>query len=257
MSHHKTILITGASSGFGRACAEYFAKHQWRLILIARREEKLLSLKKTLSSTTEVHTIALDVRDKEKLKTAIEQLPTSFEKIDVCINNAGLALGIEPAHKANLEDWETMIDTNIKGLLYTTKLVLNKMVEHGQGHIINIGSIAGSIPYPGGNTYGATKAFVKMFSQNLKADLLGTGIKVTNIEPGLAETEFSVVRFKGNQAQADNLYQGLEPLSAEDIADIIFWVVNTPPHVNINSLEVMPSCQAWGPLAIHREQIKP
>lgn len=253
MTEPKTILITGASSGFGRACAERFASEGWKLILIARREERLQAMQSALSEQTEIHSICVDIREKDKLDTAIKAIPHSFQYIDVCLNNAGLALGLEPAPDANLEDWETMIDTNIKGLLYTTKAVLNEMVKQGQGHVVNLGSIAGNYAYPGANTYGATKAFVKMFSQNLKADLLGTGVKVTNIEPGLAETEFSVVRFKGDKAQANNVYQGTQPLTAKDIAEIIFWVVNTPAHVNINSLEVMPTCQAWGLLAVHRD----
>jgi len=177
-----------------------------------------------------------------------------FQEIDVLINNAGLALGLEPAHEADLNQWETMVNTNIKGLMYCTRQILPGMVERGRGHIINIGSVAGSTSYPGGNVYGATKAFVKQFSNNLRSDLLGTPIRITNIEPGLAETEFSVVRFAGDRDRAAEVYKGTQPLAAEDIAEIVYWVTNLPQHVNINCLEVMPVCQAWGPFAIHRQE---
>jgi 3-hydroxy acid dehydrogenase/malonic semialdehyde reductase len=173
--------------------------------------------------------------------------------VDVLVNNAGLALGLEPAQAADLDDWETMVDTNIKGLMYCTRAILPGMVERKRGHVVNVGSIAGAWPYPGGNAYGATKAFVAQFSRNLRADLLGKNIRVTDVEPGLAETEFSVVRFKGDQERADKVYTGTQPLTGVDIAEIVHWVVSLPAHVNVNSVEVMPTGQAWGPLAIHRD----
>lgn len=251
----KTILVTGATSGFGRACAEKFARNGWQLIISGRRTERLEELRQAFPEPP-IHIAVLDVRDRTAVEAMITSLPTRFRDIDVLLNNAGLALGLHPAHEADLEDWETMVDTNIKGLFYLTRTLLPAMVERGRGHIINMGSVAGTWPYPGGNVYGATKAFVKQFSNNLRADLLGKGIRVTNIEPGLAETEFSVVRFHGNRQKADQVYQGTQPLTGKDIADIVWWAVNTPPHVNINSVEVMPTCQSWAPFAIHRNQEK-
>ncbi len=246
-------FITGASSGFGESCARLFAKEGWNLILAARREDKLNNLKKELGNKTKVYTFSFDIRDLQAVQKAIQKIPVDFQAIDVLINNAGLALGLEPAHQANLNDWEIMIDTNIKGLIYCTRMILPKMVKRNQGHIINIGSIAGNWPYPGGNVYGATKAFVQQFSRNLRADLIGTQIRITNIDPGLAETEFSIVRFKGNKEKAAKVYQGTAPLTGEDIAEIVHWVTSLPPHVNINSVEVMPTCQAWGALSVSRK----
>ena len=247
------ILITGATSGFGEACAHRFGKEGWRLILGARRTDRLKSLQQKLGGEEQVHIITMDVRDQEAVMTALSQLPKNFAEIDVLVNNAGLALGLKPAHEIDIPDWETMVDTNIKGLMYCTRGVLPDMVKRKRGHIVNIGSVAGDWPYPGGNVYGATKAFVKQFSLNLRADLCGTAIRVTNIEPGLAETEFSVVRFKGDKEKACQVYDGTEPLTGDDIADIIYWVVNLPSHININRLEVMPVCQSWGMFAIHRD----
>jgi 3-hydroxy acid dehydrogenase/malonic semialdehyde reductase len=249
----KTILITGATSGFGKACAERFAGSSWRLILIGRRADRLIAIKKELSQKTDVLTLTLDVRDRSKVAALFKSSSPDFSAIDVLLNNAGLALGLEPAHKASLNDWDTMIDTNIKGLVYCTRAVLPGMVKRNSGLIINIGSVSGSWPYPGGNVYGATKAFVQQFSRNLRSDLLGTQIRVTNIEPGMAETEFSIVRFKGDRKKAGKFYENTKPLSAEDIADIVWWLANLPEHVNINQLEVMPTCQAWSPLAVYRE----
>ncbi len=246
-------FITGASSGFGESCARLFAKEGWNLILAARREDRLNNLKKELGNKTKVYTFSFDIRDLQAVQKAIQKIPVDFQAIDVLINNAGLALGLEPAHQANLNDWEIMIDTNIKGLIYCTRMILPKMVKRNQGHIINIGSIAGNWPYPGGNVYGATKAFVQQFSRNLRADLIGTQIRITNIDPGLAETEFSIVRFKGNKEKAAKVYQGTAPLTGEDIAEIVHWVTSLPPHVNINSVEVMPTCQAWGALSVSRK----
>lgn len=247
-------FITGASSGFGESCARRFAKEGWNLILAARRVERIRKLKQELNKICEVHLLKLDVQDLIAVQQAIKHLPKEFQEIEVLINNAGLALGLEPAHRANLNDWETMINTNIKGLIYCTRTVLPLMVQQNRGHIINIGSIAGNWPYPGGNVYGATKAFVQQFSRNLRADLLGTKIRVTNIEPGLAETEFSIVRFKGDKAKANQVYKGTTPLCGKDIAEIAYWVTSLPSHVNINSVEVMPTDQAWGPLSVSRKE---
>lgn len=248
----KTIFITGASAGFGAACSRSFALKGNRLILTARRTDSLLRLQEELAHSCDVRIIPLDVRDREAVQGAIASLPESFRDIDVLINNAGLALGLEPAHQVDIEDWETMVDTNIKGLMYCTRCVLPGMVARNRGHIVNIGSTAGAWPYPGGNVYGATKAFVTQFSRNLRCDLLGTRVRVTCIQPGMAETEFSRVRFKGDEAKAAGVYAGAEPLTAEDIAETVLWVVNRPAHVNVNALELMSIDQAWGPLAVHR-----
>jgi 3-hydroxy acid dehydrogenase/malonic semialdehyde reductase len=249
----KIVMITGASSGFGESCAKRFAKEGWQLILIARRQKRLEKLKENLPNGKSIHILPLDIRIRELVQKGLSELPQSLKNIDVLINNAGIALGLEPAQKADLDDWETMIDTNIKGIIYLTRLVLPGMVERDWGHIVNIGSIAGSWPYPGGNVYGATKAFVKQFSFNLRTDLLGTAIRVTNIEPGMAETEFSIVRFKGDTERAANVYKGAQPLKGEDIAESIYWAVNLPPHVNINRIELMPTVQTWGPLKVYRK----
>ncbi len=249
-----TVLITGATSGFGQSSARRFSENGWDLVLIGRRADRLESLKSELSGKSRVHTITLDVRDRQSVTSRLQNLPEAFQNVDVLINSAGLALGLLPAHQTDLDDWDTMVDTNIKGLMYCTRSLLPAMVVRNRGHIINLGSVAGSNPYPGGNVYGASKAFVAQFSRNLRADLLGTRIRVTNIEPGLAETEFSVVRFKGDASKAAGVYQNTEPLTGIDIAEIAFFVATLPAHVNINTLEVMPTCQAWGPLAVHREK---
>lgn len=244
----KTILITGATSGFGEACARRFANEGWRLILTGRRRERLENLQQELGDAVAA-TLALDVRD----RLAVAETLQGLADIDVLLNNAGLALGLEPAWQADLDDWETMVDTNIKGLMYCTRAVLPGMVARNRGHIINIGSTAGSWPYPGGHVYGASKAFVQQFSRNLRADLLGSKVRVTNLAPGMAESEFSQVRFKGDDQRAASVYRGAKPLRPEDIADIVFYVASLPPHVNINAVEVMPVDQAWGPLAVHRQ----
>ncbi|MFC1843915.1 SDR family oxidoreductase [Thermodesulfobacteriota bacterium] len=249
----KTVLITGASAGFGEACARKFAGPENRLILAARRLEKLEALQKELADT-ESHIMQLDVRDRKSVAETLTGLPESFQNIDILINNAGLALGLGPAYEADLDMWETMVDTNIKGLMYCTRQILPGMVKRRQGHIVNIGSVAGSTPYPGGNVYGGTKAFVKQFSNNLRSDLNGTPIRVTNIEPGLAETEFSIVRFNGDTNRAAEVYKGTRPLTADDIAEIVLWVTSLPSHININRLEVMPVCQAWAPFSIFRQE---
>ncbi|BCS88646.1 SDR family oxidoreductase [Pseudodesulfovibrio sediminis] len=248
---HKTVFITGATAGFGKAMAERYAHEGWNLVLTGRRQERLDELEKELAPA-KVHTLCFDVRDKQACQEAVSSLPEAFASIDVLVNNAGLALGLDPAQSSDLSDWETMIDTNIKGLMYMTRAILPGMVERDKGHIVNLGSVAGTYPYPGGNCYGGTKAFVNHFSKNLLADLLGTRIRVTNIEPGLCETEFSVIRFKGDKASANKVYEGTQPIVAEDIAEIVYWTTTLPPHVNINSLEVMPVDQAFSPFAINR-----
>ena len=245
-------FITGATSGFGAACARQFAAHGWRLIVCGRRQDRLEALRAELAATVPVHAVALDVRDEAAVNAAIANLPAEFAEVDVLVNNAGLALGLEPAHQCAMADWQQMVDTNIKGLLYCTRAVLPGMVARDRGHIVNIGSVASNYPYPGGNVYGATKAFVRQFSLNLRADLLGTRVRVTNIEPGMAETEFSLVRFKGENTKSAQVYAGTQPLQAEDIADVVYWATTRPAHVNINTLEVMPVCQAFGPFAISR-----
>ena len=248
-----TLFITGATSGFGEACARRFAAAGWKLVLTGRREERLNALCAELSAQTEVHGLVLDVRDRKAMEAAIANLPPSFATLRGLINNAGLALGVDPAPKCDLDDWDTMVDTNIKGLMYSTRLLLPRLIAHGRGAgIINLGSIAGNYPYPGSHVYGASKAFVKQFSLNLRCDLQGTGVRVSNIEPGLCESAFSLVRFGGDQARYDATYAGAEPIQPEDIAEIIFWVLNAPAHININRLELMPVSQTWGGFAIDR-----
>ena len=249
----KTIFITGASSGFGAACARVLATAGNRLVLTARRIDPLLTLQEELAATADVHIIPLDVRDREAVQGAVAGLPERFRSIDILINNAGLALGLEPAHEVDLDDWDTMVDTNIKGVMYCTRFVLPGMVARNRGHIINISSTAGAWPYPGGNVYGGTKAFVTQFSRNLRCDLLGTQVRVSCVQPGMAETEFSKVRFKGDDEKSANVYQGTEPLRAEDIAETVRWIISQPPHVNVNTLELMSIDQSWGPFAIHRD----
>lgn len=245
------LLITGASSGFGAAIARRFAKDASHMVLAARRGERLQALAKELPCKT--HIVTLDVRSRAAVESAVAALPADFADIDLLVNNAGLALGLEPAHRASLDEWEQMVDTNIKGLMVITRAVLPGMVARKRGHVVNLGSIAGEWPYPGGNVYGATKAFVRQFTLNLRADLLGTGVRVTDIEPGLCNgTEFSQVRFNGDEARAAAVYANTTPLSAEDIAETVHWVATRPAHVNINTLSLMPVDQAFSPLAIHR-----
>ncbi len=248
-----TVLITGASSGFGEACARKFAAEGCKLVICARREDRIEALVAELSAATPVYGFTLDVTNRAAVGEMIEQIPADFRDIDVLVNNAGLALGLGGAHEADLDHWETMVDTNIKGLMYCTRAILPLMVARGGGHVVNLGSVAASWPYPGGNTYGGTKAFVQQFSRNLRADLLGKNIRVTNVEPGMSETEFSVVRFGGDTEKASQVYSGTQPLSGADIAEIIWFVTALPAHININQLEVMPTCQAWSPFAVHRE----
>jgi NADP-dependent 3-hydroxy acid dehydrogenase YdfG len=248
----KTIFITGASAGFGEACARAFAAQGHRLVLAARRLEKLETLCGALPAAAGVHLVRLDVRDRCAVDAAVASLPVGFREIDVLVNNAGLALGLKPSHQADIDDWDVMVDTNIKGLMYCTRAILPGMVERNRGYVINISSVAASWPYPGGNAYGGSKAFVSQFSRNLRCDLLGTRVRVTCIEPGMAETEFSLVRFKGDDERAAQVYSGTEAMSADDIAEIVTWVAGRPEHININTLEVMPTDQAWGPFAVHR-----
>lgn len=251
---NKVAFITGATSGFGRATARRFAQAGWSLVLSGRRLERLQALQDELASQVAVHIAALDVRDAQAVQQMVAALPEGFRRIHSLINNAGLALAPEPAQNVALQDWHTMIDTNITGLVNVTHAVLPKLLETGQGaSIVNIGSVAGEWPYPGGHVYGASKAFVKQFSFNLRCDLIATGVRVTDIAPGMAETEFTLVRTKGNQAASDALYGSTTPLTAEDIAEQIFYVCTLPDHININRLEIMPSRQAWSPFAIDRD----
>lgn len=247
----QTVLVTGATAGFGLAIARRFAADGARVILAARRAEKLAELANELGERA--HAVLLDVRDRAAVEAAVAALPARFAEIDLLVNNAGLAMGLEPAQKADLDDWDTMVDTNVKGLMYMTRAVLPGMVARDVGHIVNLGSIAGEFPYPGGNVYGATKAFVYQFSLNLRADLLGTNVRVTDIQPGLCGgTEFSNVRFKGDDAKATALYAGTTPLTADDVADAVHWVATRPAHVNINAVQMMPIVQAFAPLAVKR-----
>lgn len=245
------IFVTGATSGFGEAITRKFIANNHKVIGSGRRAEKLLDLQQQLGSN--FLPLTLDVRNHAAIKKALAALPPGWHKIDVLVNNAGLALGLEPAHKTDENDWEIMIDTNVKGVTYMTREVLPGMVNRDSGHIINIGSTAASWPYPGGNVYGATKAFVKQFSLGLRADLHGTHIRVTDIEPGLAGgTEFSNVRFKGDDEKVNKTYQGSNALTAEDVAEAVYWVATLPARVNINTMEIMPVTQSFSALAVHR-----
>lgn len=246
----KTVLITGATSGIGEACATLFAQQGFNLLLIGRRVERLEESAKKLQDqyAIKVKTIAVDVRDKEELQYQFDILPSHWKNVDVLINNAGLSQGLDPIDKGTFADWDTMIDTNIKGLLYVTKIVSNWMVERKSGHIINIGSIAGKEVYANGNVYCATKHAVDALNKSMRIDLLPHGIKVTAIHPGAVETEFSVVRFKGDVGRAKKVYDGFEPLIAQDIAEAIWFAVSRPPHVNINDMLIMPTAQANGSL---------
>ena len=248
------VFITGATSGFGRAAARRFAQAGWSVVITGRREDRLKALADELSAMVPVHYAALDVRDSEAVKAVVAALPAEFKQVKALMNNAGLDLSANPSQTVALEDWHTMIDTNVKGLVNVTHALLPTLIETGAGaSIINIGSIAGQWPYPGSHVYGGTKAFVKQFSYNLRCDLLGTGVRVTDLAPGIAETEFTLVRTKGDQAASDRLYQGTTALSAEDIAEQMFYIATLPDHICINRVEVMPTRQAWSSFAIDRD----
>jgi serine 3-dehydrogenase/3-hydroxy acid dehydrogenase/malonic semialdehyde reductase len=245
------VFITGATAGFGAAMARTFVQNGHKVLISGRREDRLQALSAELGAAA--RPLVLDVTDKASIKAALDSLPAEWQQIDVLINNAGLALGVTPAHESSLEDWDTMIATNCSGLVAMTRAILPAMVARGSGTVINLGSVAGDTPYPGGNVYGATKAFVEQFTLNLRADLVGTGVRATNLAPGLCGgTEFSNVRLKGNDAAAAKVYEGTEPLTAEDIANTAFWIATLPPHININRIEMMPTCQGYGPLNIKR-----
>jgi 3-hydroxy acid dehydrogenase/malonic semialdehyde reductase len=246
-----TVFITGASSGFGAAVARRFAAGGARVIAAARRTDRVRDLAAELGPL--VLPLALDVRDRDAVAAAVAGLPAEFSAVDLLVNNAGLALGLGPAQDADLDDWDQMIETNCKGLAYVTRAVLPGMVARGRGHVINLGSVAGSYPYPGGNVYGGTKAFVHQFSLDLRSDLHGTGVRVTCVEPGMADTEFSLVRFDGDQSKADSTYAGMQPLTADDIAESIHWAATLPAHVNVNTIELMPVAQSFGPFQVARE----
>lgn len=245
-------MVTGASSGFGEAIVRRFAAEGWQVVAAARRLDRLRALAGELGAA--VVPVELDVRDRAAVDATVAALPADVADVDVLVNNAGLALGLEPANEADVDEWQQMIDTNCAGLVYVTRAVLPAMVARGAGHVVNIGSIAGTYPYPGGNVYGASKAFVHQFTLNLRADLQGTGVRATSIEPGLAGgTEFSTVRFGGDATRAATVYDGTEPLTADDVAEAVRWVTALPAHVNINVVEMMPVVQAFGPLSVVRE----
>lgn len=246
-----TVLITGATGDFGKAFAARFHEIGSNLILHGRSKEKVDALCQQYPGS---HGIVFDMADTESMKQALSDLPQTHKDIDLLINNAGLALGLDKAHEADPEDWERMIDVDVKGLAVITRLVIEGMAARKCGHVINIGSTAGNYAYAGGNVYGAAKAFVKQFSLNLRADLVGTNIRVTNVEPGQVETQFSTVRFKGDEARAKAVYAGTKSLTAADVAESVFWAATLPPHVNINRLELMPTCQSFAGLSVERNQ---
>jgi len=245
------VFVTGASAGFGAAIARKFVQAGHRVIATARRQDRLEALAAELGDA--LLPLELDVRDRAAVEALPAALPPEFAAVDVLVNNAGLALGLEPAQRASLDDWQTMIDTNCTGLVQVTRALLPGMVERNRGHVFNLGSVAGSWPYAGGNVYGATKAFVRQFSLNLRADLAGTALRVTDVEPGLCGgTEFSNVRFHGDDEKAAKVYQDVQALSAEDIADTVHWIATRPAHVNVNTIELMPVAQSFAGLTIHR-----
>ncbi len=245
----RTALITGATSGFGASCARRFVAEGWKVIITGRRADRLHALADELGVAV-VHCLVSDIRDCAAFEVAVANLPAAFEGIDLLINNAGLALGTGPAQTASLDDWRTMIDTNVTGLVAITRHLLPTLIAR-RGAIINLASIAANWPYPGGNVYGATKAFVQQFSLGLRCDLQGTGVRVTSVEPGLSESEFTLVRTGGDQAVYDKLYAGSDPLQPADIAEVLHWIATLPRHININTLELMPVSQSWGPFRVH------
>jgi hypothetical protein len=250
---NKTILITGATSGIGLACARKFAENGDRLILTGRNESRLAEIRRELTNKdTEVLTLTFDVRDREKAEKYLSGLPFEWQQIDVLVNNAGLALGLEPEYEGSPDDWETMIDTNIKGLLTMTRLVVPGMVRRGQGHVINIGSVAGDAAYAGGNVYCATKAAVKALSDGLRIDVANTAVRVTNLKPGLVETNFSNVRFHGDTDRAASVYKGIQPLTGDDIADVAVFAANAPAHVQIAEVLILATHQASGSVIVRK-----
>jgi len=251
MTHPRIVFVTGASSGFGAAITRRFAADGARVVACARRAGRLKDLAAELGA--QVLPVTLDVRDRAAVAEVISELPAEFAEVDVLVNNAGLALGQDPAQSADLDDWDQMIDTNCKGLTYVTRAILPGMVARRRGHVINLGSVAGTYPYPGGNAYAGTKAFVHQFSIALRSDVHGTGVRVTCVEPGMADTEFSTVRFHGDKAKADGVYAGMRPMTADDIAESIYWAATMPAHVNVNVIELMATAQSWGPYQVARD----
>jgi 3-hydroxy acid dehydrogenase / malonic semialdehyde reductase len=247
------VFITGATSGFGAAAARRYVAAGGKVIATGRREDRLEALRDELGAEN-CHIITLDVRDRAALEAAIASIPAPFDAINIVLANAGLALGIGPAAEASLDDWQTMIDTNISGLVYTVRLLLPGLIARGGGHVVTLGSVAGEFAYPGGSVYAASKAFVKHFALAIRSDLQGKNVRVTDIEPGLTETEFSVVRFAGDTEKAGNVYAGTKPMNAEDIAESIFWATSMPEHVNINKIQMMATTQAIGPFDVYREK---
>ncbi|BDG02075.1 SDR family NAD(P)-dependent oxidoreductase [Anaeromyxobacter oryzae] len=247
---NRIALVTGASSGFGAACVDAFVAAGARVVAAGRRADRLADV--AGRHPGRVHVLPLDVRDRTAVERSLAALPPGFAEVDVLVNSAGLALGLEPAQRASVDEWEQMIETNCAGLVTVTRALLPGMIARGRGHVVNIGSVAATYPYPGGNVYGATKAFVRQFTLNLKADLLGTPVRATVIEPGMAETEFSVVRFGGDAERAKKVYDGMQPLTPADVADTILWCVTRPPHVNVNAIELMPVAQAFSPFTVKR-----
>lgn len=253
VSAAKTVLVTGATAGFGAAIARRFITEGHKVIATGRREDRLQELQAEFGAD-KLLPLVLDARDRKATEATFAALPAPFAEVDILVNNAGLALGLGPAPEADLDDWEVMVDTNVKGMMFATRLLLPGMLARGRGHIVMLGSTAAEFPYPGGHVYGATKAFVHQFALNLRADLVGTNVRVTDIQPGLCGgTEFSNIRFKGDDAKAAAMYAGTQPLLAEDIAEAIYWATALPAHVNINSIQMMPTCQAPGPLAVKRQ----
>lgn len=248
----RTVLVTGATAGFGNAIARRFVHEGWNAVITGRRRDRLEALAAALGGPSRVLPLCFDIRDEEATRTALASLPQAFSGIDALVNNAGLALGTGPAQASDLMQWKTMIDTNITGLVTITRFLLDTLIER-RGLIVNLASIASNWPYPGSNVYGGTKAFVKQFSLGLRSDLSATGVRVTSIEPGLAESEFTLVRTGGDKSAHERLYGGANPLQPEDIAETVWWVASLPGHVNVNTVEIMPVSQSWGPFQIHRQ----
>jgi len=245
----KIALITGATAGFGNSSVKEFIDNGWKVIATGRRKERLVALKEQFGEA--LHTLTFDIQNSTQINEAIDSLPSNFKNIDLLINNAGLALGTAAAQECDLEQWNTMVDTNIRGLMSLTHKVLPTLIQQ-RGAVINISSVAASYPYPGGNVYGGTKAFVVQFSLGLRSDLHGTGVRVTCVEPGMSETEFTLVRTKGDQSASDKLYEGANPMTGEDIAKTLYWIATLPPHMNINRVELMPVNQSFSPFQVHR-----